>query len=188
MNASRFLVLAKPPLAVREDCEQEAQDLKALLQGAMFDPANWHQSLTEPIFDRSAVEPLRRACSRVRAFACTLALNRIRGSGPSGSIHWAFHALGKPARFKNLLAEMKAAQLAEGLEVLHGHQPHLTISYSAPFELPTRRIRRPILWTIDEILLVEGRAVKGRFVYDVIDRWPLQPPPQRELFDEGQRG
>lgn len=187
MNASRFLVMAKPPLAVREECEREAQDLKTLLQGTMFDPANWHQSLTVPSFERSDVEPLRRACSRVRASVCTLALNRIRGDGPSNSIHWAFHALGKPACFKALLADMKAAQLAEGLKVPHGHQPHLTISYSAPFALPTRRIHRPILWTIDEILLVEGRAVKGRFVYDVMDRWPLQPPTQGDLFDGLQR-
>jgi 2'-5' RNA ligase len=187
MSASRFLVMAQPPPAVLQACESELREkgLAALLKEAMFDPANWHQSLTAPSFEQTDVEPLWRACSHVRASACTVALNRIRGSGRHGSIHWSFHARGTPACFKRLLAEMKEAQVAERLSVPHGHQAHITISYSAPFALPTQPIR-PIQWTIDEILLVEGHTVKGRFVYDVIDRWPLQPPEpprQRDFFD-----
>jgi 2'-5' RNA ligase len=187
MTRPRFLVMAKPPMVVRKSLENvlEAMGLKAQLQGAMFDPANWHQSLTIPCDEPSAIDSLKSACARIHVPACTMTLNRIKGSGLAPDIHWAFHAKGTPACFSRLLTELNASQLAEGLRVPHGHRPHITISYKAPFSLASQRIQ-PIQWTIDELLLVKGHIVKGRFVYDVIESWPLQPlapARQLDLFD-----
>jgi hypothetical protein len=189
MTRSRFLVVAMPSPLVKKACKDalDAAGLNAVLQGTLFDPSNWHQSLSDRFFQRSRVESLRRACSRVRATACTLALNRVRGSGGPEAFHWAFHARGKPALFTALLAEVNRGLMAEGLPASGGHSPHISISYWAPCALPSLSIR-PILWTIDEILLVEGHSLgehEEHYRYDVIDRWPLQPPPpapQRDLF------
>ncbi len=81
MTPSRFLVVAMPPPLVLEDLKSvlDAIGLRTQLQGAMFDPANWHQSLTVPVYEQSEVERLWRACAQVRASACTVALTRIRG-------------------------------------------------------------------------------------------------------------
>jgi 2'-5' RNA ligase len=190
MARSRFLVMAKPPLVVRKSLENwlETMGLKARLQGAMFDPANWHQSLSDRFFQRSCIEPLKRACARVRAPACTLAMNRVRGSAGPEVFHWAFHARGKPPCFTGLLTEVNRALIAEGLPASGGHAPHITISYQAPGALRTHPIRS-ILWTIDEILLVEGHSLGDhdeRYRYEVIDHWPLlplAPARQLDLFD-----
>ena len=195
MTPPRFLVMAQPPWVVREACQRVVHDLglNALLQGAMFDPVNWHQTLSDRFYDRSQIEPLRCACARVRAQACTLTLNRIRGDGGPEAFHWAFHALGRPPGFSRLLEAVKQALAAERLDTLHGHRPHITISYWAPLALRTHKIR-PIPWTIDEILLVEGHRVGDHdehYRYDVIDRWPLlplDPARQLDLFDGDQRG
>lgn len=190
MTRSRYLVMAMPSALERKACEDalDAAGLRAQLQGALFDPANWHQSLSDRFFERSCVDRMRRGCSQVQASACTLTLNRVRGSGGPEVFHWAFHARGKPACFVELLAEVNRRLVAEGLPASGGHAPHISISYRAPCPLPTLSIR-PILWTIDEILLVEGHCV-GRdediYRYEVIDHWPLQPAPpdrQRDLFE-----
>ena len=190
MTRSRFLVVAIPPLVVRKSLENllEAMGLKTQLQEAMFDPANWHQSLSDRFFTRSCIEPLKRACARVRAPACTLAMNRVRGGAGPDAFHWAFHARGKPSCFTGLLAALNQAMVAEGLQASGGHAPHITVSYRAPGALRTHSIR-PILWTIDEILLVEGHSLGDHgehYGYEVIDRWPLrslEPARQLDLFD-----
>src|SRR6218665_1891284 len=128
MTRSRFLVVAMPSPLVRKACEDvlDAAGLKATLQDALFDPANWHQSLSDRFFQRSRIESLRRACSRVRATACTLALNRVRSSGGPDEFHWAFHARGRPGCFTALLAAVNRGLAAEGLTPSGGHSPHIS--------------------------------------------------------------
>lgn len=183
MTGPRFLVVAMPSLRERRALagELETSGLKARLKGAMFDPANWHQSLSDRFQVPSEIERLRRACANVRARACTLTWNRIRCDGP----HWAFRAHGMPPSFIELVEAVKTAFAGEGLFGLKGHSPHISISYRAPPTRYTHRIR-PIQWTIDEILLVKGHQMGGHeehYGYDVIDSWRLQPARQLDLFD-----
>ena len=105
-----------------------------------------------------------------------MTFNRIKGNavGSSG-IHWAFRAKGEPKGLKTLLASVRAALGAEGLEIGNGHAPHVTISYNAPALLPSMPIEL-IEWIVDELLLVKGDGNPYRYV--VIERWPLAPLPE----------
>ena len=85
-------------------------------------------------------------------------------------------ARGVPADFAHLINIAKSAVVSRGVEFgkPNGHTPHITISYSAPVPLPSTRIT-PIDWLIDELRLV--RTVENPYRYDVLQRWPLRPPP-----------
>lgn len=186
MAGSRFLVMAMPSPMERMALEAalHSSGLKDRLHGTLFDPVNWHQSLSARFVDRADIEPMLRACSSVRARACTLTFNRIRCEG----VHWSFRVRGVPPCFAELLGAVNNALAKEGRLCLNGNSPHISISYWAPPMRFTHKIR-PIQWTIKEILLVEGHRVgelEEHYRYDVIDRWSLQQqerPRQRNLFD-----
>nr|WP_316638888.1 hypothetical protein [uncultured Roseateles sp.] len=175
MTRPRLLMMAQPPSAVRDEMETVVRrnGLDARLGGAMFEAENWHQTLSDRYEDTPAIRAaMRRAGARVSAQACTLSLNRIRGEGQQGSIHWAFRAAGKPQGFDALLAAVRTALAVEHLGTGSGHTPHVTISYHAPDRLGSIAVN-PICWTIAEILLVVGAGTS--YHYHVIDGWPLRP-------------
>jgi len=181
----RLLILAQPPPEVLDEMKSAVSrnGLDAQLGSMMFKAANWHQTLSDRYEDTATNRAaMRRAGTRISVQACSLSLNRIRGQGQEGTIHWAFRAEGRPRGFVDLLAAVRKALADEYLGTGSGHSPHVTISYNAPCHLGSITMK-PINWTIAEILLVEGTGTP--YHYDVIERWSLRPaapdPAEQQL-------
>lgn len=181
---------AMPPATVRMAIEAAAREQGVLdaLGRSVFAPGNWHQSLSERIFDPTdaQVEQLRDVGSAVQTYACSVSYTRIDSAANlSGRIHVTLRA-GSNTVFKSLLGAMQQAlqQAGQGA-IATGVTPHVTLSHDAPALLPTVRLPEPLRWTIDELLLVVGHGRPYR--YDVLERWPLLPerdpqPTQMGLF------
>lgn len=148
------------------------------LGDTLFDPQNWHQSLSHPLpYSLALRDCLLELGSRIEAAAFTMVLNRVRGSGMAGqadAIHWAFHATQRPAAFDALVRCIRDGLQTVGLQGMPGHSPHVTISYWAPGKLRAQKIP-PVAWRIDEFLLVE--SCNAPYRYRTLSRWPLRPVP-----------
>lgn len=182
----RVFFAALMPLVLREPLWRAmcAHSLHEKLDDKqLFVPENWHQTLSGRHFSPSAeqVERLREAGTRIKARAFAMVINRIGGSGGidaatgTGKFHWEFRVRGTPDGFAELQAAVQRGLATVGLADGEGHRPHVTLSYGAPFKLPTKMIE-PVEWLVDEIQLVEGGGSPYR--YRVIDRWPLAPKDQ----------
>lgn len=192
MSAPRLFFAAMPPATVRLAIEAAARKHGVLdaLGSRLFAAYNWHQSLSERIFDPTAaqVEQLRAVGAAVQAHAATVTYTRIDSAANlSGRIHVTLRA-GSTAAFKPLLgAVQQALQQAGQGAIATGVTPHVTLSYAAPALLPTVRLPEPLRWTMDELLLVLGHGRGRDYRYDVLGRWPLlperdPPPTQMGLF------
>ena len=108
MASSRLIIMAKPPAATLAAMVQvlRERELDQQLGAAMFDPVNWHQSLSDLFPDSPEFRAtLKRACGQVSAAPFTLRLNRIIG----GKSHWEFKARGTPKGFSALLTAIRVA-------------------------------------------------------------------------------
>ena len=163
--------------------------LESALGGEMFSPENWHQSLSERIFNPTAAqcERLQRVGASISAHACTLQFNRIEGPDlKSGHQHCTLRAFGVPKAFKALHEAVKAALVeADFAEIATGVTPHITLSYRAKRSFANIAIEPPIPWALSDLCLIVGGGDPYR--YKVIGRWPLlreldPPVAQEELF------
>ncbi|MGM9485194.1 2'-5' RNA ligase family protein [Roseateles sp. NT4] len=156
--------------------------LDTLLGNALFMQRNWHQSLSDRYWPHETPDleaRLLRVGPRIAAHPVQLVLNRIASRGA----HWAFMARGKPKGFAELLAAIRMALATEGFDDRSGHTPHATISYRAPTKLKTLPIAPPIPWVIKRIQLVKSVGSGDSYGYQPVAEWPLQEPPQLELFN-----
>ena len=184
MPRPRYLLMSMPPPAVLDAIRivLDRYGVDKLLGQALFQPANWHQSLSDrhwPEDTPDLRERLLRAGARISAFAVPMSLNRIVAQGE----HWSLKARGNPAGFRDLLTAVRAALAAEGIEDHIGHTPHVTLSYTAPLSIAPPKIAEAIEWVLDEVVLVVGGG--SPYHYEVLGRWPLQPiaaSRQRSLF------
>ena len=163
-----------------------AHKLDLRLGRDLFAPENWHQSLSERIFDPSDadIESMMTVGDAIRAHACTLSFNRIDSQlTQAGKIQWTLRARGKPKAFEDLKAVVQAALKQAGHpDIAIGVTPHVTLSYGAPEMLEKIDVSPVIDWTLDEIMLVIRGGQPYR--YEVIGRWPLLPeidPPQQQF-------
>ena len=163
--------------------------LEEALGGDMFSPENWHQSLSERIFNPTAeqCERLQRVGASISAHACTLQFNRIEGPDlKSDRQHCTLRAYGVPKAFKMLRDAVRAALVeADFAEIATGVTPHITLSYEANRFFANITIEPPISWALSELYLIVGGGDPYR--YEVIGRWPLlrdldPPVAQEELF------
>lgn len=179
MSDSRLFFAAMPPpetvAAIRVVLERRG--LERWLGAALFAPANWHQSLSERVFNatRADIALLRGVGERIRAHSCTLQYNRIDSSvNPKGKTHVTLRARGKPKAFVALNEAVQSALRAGDYATMAtGVTPHTTLSYDAPGRIETLELDPPLRWTISELLLVLGNGSPYR--YDVLDRWSLLP-------------
>lgn len=58
--------------------------------------------------------------------------------------------------------------------------PHVTLAYGPGFE-GTRPLDTPILWTIDDITLIDSHQGRGRHVH--LGKWPLPKDRQQPAFE-----
>lgn len=177
MRSPSLLFMAMPSPEVRAHLQVilTAAGWDQQLGEALFDPQNWHQSLSHPLPGSDALrERMLDIGSRIDAAAFTTVLNRVRGSGQPDAVHWAFHATQRPAAFDALVKTIRDGLQTVGLDDMPGHSPHVTISYWAPARLAAQKIP-PIGWRIDELLLVETCSAPYR--YRTLASWPLRPVP-----------
>ena len=191
MSNTRVFFAAMPPPSVVAAIAGvvERSGVGRQLGAALFAPGNWHQSLSERVFNASEadIQRLRGAGALVRGHACTLEYNRITSARDNkGRVQVTLRAYGEPPAFKALVAAVQQPLPGAGYAPLAtGITPHTTLSYDAPAVLDTVAIATPLRWTLDELLLVMGHGRPYR--YDVIDRWALLPerdprPTQCALF------
>lgn len=174
-SAERALFVAMPGAEVRDGLltGARAHGLEHQLGSAMFDPLNWHQTLSDRHWRPSAerIEQLKRAGDRIDGAAFTLRFDRIGGSD-----HWVFGAQSGSRGLKDLLAAVQHGLGTEGLADTLVHSPHITLSYNAPHPLRRTDIE-PVEWRVDELLLVLGGGSEP-YRYRVVERWPLQAGDQ----------
>ena len=180
MRAPSLLFMAQPATEVWQAMQHTitAEGWDRQLGDALFDPRNWHQSLSHPLpFSVPTRDCMMNVGARIDAAAFTMVLDSVRGSGKAEgpkSIRWAFHATKRPPGFDALLVAIRNALAQEGLEGMPEHSSHVTISYWAPSRLAATKIR-PIAWRVDELLLVESRG--HPYHYHPLARWPLRTAP-----------
>ena len=130
---------------------------------AMFAPGNWHQTLSVLYpNEQEYLDKLLRACGKSVAEQASVTFNRIAGPPrPAGErMHWEFRG----PRSRSLTALLSAIQFSlesEGIAADKGDRPHITISYFAPTPLESTSFV-PVIWTIDEILLVREQFHRRR--------------------------
>lgn len=170
-SVERTLFVAMPGAGVREKllAAVRAKGLDHPLGRSLFDPGNWHQSLSDRHWrpDGERIERLKRAGDRIEGHAFTLGFDRIGGGD-----HWVFGVKGASHGLKDLLAAVQRGLRAEGLADNLAHAPHITLSYKPPHPLQRVDIE-PVEWQVDEILLVIGGGSEP-YRYRVVGRWPLR--------------
>jgi len=184
MARPRYLFMAMPSRAVLDAMQVlvDRYGVARQLNGALFVPSNWHQSLSDRHWEEDTPdvrEKMLRAGAKVSAQAVAMRLNRIVANGE----HWAFRARGSPDGFDELLAAVRRALATEGIDDRAGHTPHVTLSYTAAEHQKPPKIKEVIDWVLDEVLLVVGGG--SPYHYEILGRWPLQPSPgdhQLDLF------
>lgn len=182
---SRCLFIGIPAAAPcqRLAGELERLGLAARLGADLFRPSNWHQSLSGRFEDvPHVVEQLRAAGDMLSARAVRFNMDRIESQpGPDG-IQWAFRAERSPEDFGLLLRSLGAAITATTGHKAVKPTAHITISYWASEKLARLVCIEPVSWLLDEVLLVRGG---GRpYHYEVIARWPLQPPSDQTIGEQ----
>ncbi len=174
---SRLLLMSQPAAAAcrRLETQLERCGLKARLGADLFQPSNWHQSLSDVFEDEPLIEQQLRAAGALlgSSRAVRLMIDRVESrQGPAG-VQWAFYSEQTPKDFKALRQSVRSAIQATTGRTSDQPTAHLTISYRAPEHLKRMVLIEPVEWTLDEVLLVRGG---GRpYHYEIIDRWKLQP-------------
>jgi 2'-5' RNA ligase len=170
---SRLLFIAKPDTATLSALQNsfDAAGLRGQLGSDLFPVANWHQSLSDRFNDTAEnLRLLTEAGSAVSAAPFVLGFNRFNCAGISPKIHWALKTSKTPEAFKALLTAIKNALAHKRIEDTTGHTAHITVSYWAKTG-PDNMHVAPVLWTIDEFMLVRGGGEP--YHYDVLRRWKL---------------
>ena len=187
----RLFFASLPPLAWRKHALARLDQLgiTGKLGSQLFHPGNWHQSLSERIFDptKDECDALLRVGNEISAHACTLDFNRVEGPDlASGRRHCSLRAKGTPKGFSRLLLQVQNRLTANDFgRIATGVTPHITLSYNADHSFDNTLVDPIISWTIDELFLVMGGG--DPYGYEVIGRWSLlaeidPPVTQPPLF------
>ena len=181
-SESRLLFVLMPPAEIRAALSAafDRTGLGAELGDALFADTNWHQSVSDRYADIPANrERLRDAGAALRAAPFLMSFERLgsRGKTAGVDIHWEFQSRRKKIDGLNQLIETLNARLSDQqMDAGGGHTPHITVSYRAPRVLEATELGTPVLWRVEELLLVRGGGFPYR--YEVLDRWPLTAVPQ----------
>ena len=173
-----LLILAPMPARVRIALLASLADagLLAPLGDALFDPINWHQSLSPELADTPDLrDRFVNACTRLDSEAVTITFDRVRSTiDNEGRIRWTVLPSGSQTSFGALDVALHAALVAEDFVAAYHRTPHVTISYHAATELAQTIRIRPVTWTIDAVELVSPGGSPYR--YRTLGRWALRQP------------
>lgn len=127
--------------------------------------------LPDPLMAKRADKFLAKA----GLLTCRVNLGRLE-AGPNGVM---LRSIGSQAEIQGFYQRLTALIEGCGLLPMHrksGLKPHITLSYG---HFSQRKVRLPVGWFPDELLLIESHVSQSRHV--IIGRWPLMPPVQGEL-------
>ncbi|MFO1175572.1 MAG: 2'-5' RNA ligase family protein [Paracoccaceae bacterium] len=133
--------------------------------------------------DPILVKRARQAPNSLRAAPFTLCFDRLATFNGDPDDYPLVVATDKPSsKLKEVAAELRTACRAMGLTASQSATPtpHVTLAYGPGFPQP-RLLDKPILWTIDEITLIDSLQGQGRHV--TLGKWPLPKDRQQPGFD-----
>lgn len=181
-SESKLMFMIMPPTEIRAalSAALDRTGVVSELGDALFAATNWHQSVSDRYADIKANrERLRDAGAAVRAAPFLMSFERLgsRGKVAGVDIHWEFQSRRKKIDGLIQLIDTLSARLTDqDMDVGGGHTPHITVSYRAPRALDATELRTPVLWRVDEFVLVRGGG--WPYSYEVLDRWSLTGEPQ----------
>lgn len=133
--------------------------------------------------DPVLVTRARKAASAVRTAPFTLSFDRImKFNGRPASRPLVITTEMTSRELNEIAAELCAACRALGITASRSAKitPHVTLAYGTS-HLEPRGLEKPILWTIDEITLIDSLQGQGR--HEWLGRWPLPRDRQQLGFD-----
>jgi len=133
--------------------------------------------------DPILVQRARQAASSLRTAPFTLCFDRLMTFNGRSDNSPLVMATDNPSdELNEIAADLHAACRAMSLAGSRSAKvtPHVTLAYGTGFS-ETRRLAKPILWTIDEITLIDSLQGQGRHV--PLGRWSLPKDRQQPGFD-----
>ena len=174
---ARLVLMAPLPATVRYALRASLDEAGVLaMLGDALSPARlWHQSLSPDFVDTPDMRRrLLAAGSRFDAAAVAITYDQVRyARHEAGELRCSVAPTGAQTAFDALQDTLLAALIAEDIVAEHRRTAHVTLSYHAPSQAPTRRIR-PVTWWLDTIELVAPGGTPYR--YDTLARWTLSMP------------
>jgi 2'-5' RNA ligase len=190
---NRLFFALWPDDATRAACAGVARDLKTRMQpdGYLIRPERYH--LTLP-FLGDTVPPEKEAAALQVAHLVsfppfTLTLDQAN-SFKNREIPWYLAPREAPRELRLLHDCLRDALRVAGVvpERLR-FVPHLTVVRNAGHALPPTQIA-PVVWAVNEFVLIRSLLHSQPVEYQVIGRWPLngvltaeKPPPQMNLWE-----
>lgn len=182
-----ILLLARLPMLVVEALLRGMAplQLQRRLGDALFEPRNWHQSLSL-IYPAHMRDALVAACREIKANAFTMHIDRLESDGNDpGHIHWRLiPSGGKPLGLVRLLEARRVAFEAHGIHDNEGHSAHTTISYRARQSLPLFLNIPLVTLIVDAIELVAVRGSGRTYRYETIESFPLATMPEPPMIQQ----
>jgi len=178
MDAPARLLLIAPLPATTRDALRASLDeagVLATLGDALSPPRLWHQSLSPDFIDTPGMRRrLLTACSRLDADAVALTLDHVRyARHEAGELRCTAAPTGAQPAFDALQDALRRVLDAEDIVAEHRRTAHVTLSYHAPSQGATTRIR-PVTWLLDTLELVAPGGTPYR--YETLARWTLSAP------------
>lgn len=175
---------AVPPAEIREQIVQAWQSYGT---NAPFRRNTLHLSIHAVAgmddLDQVIIKRAGDAAASVRTAPFTLRFDRVK-TFPNSSIDKPLVLATDRAsgELNAVAAELHTACRARGLGAsrLTKPTPHVTLAYGPGFP-EIRPIEKPILWTIDEITLIDSVQGEGRHV--VLGKWRLPNDREQQSFD-----
>ncbi len=187
IEVNRLFFALWPTDAVRAACAEAARTLRMRMQplGHPIPAERYHITL---LFLGDRVSPqreaaLRQAAGLVRAPPFRLELDHA-GSFRKARIPWWLGTRHPPEAATRLHDLLRDAALRVQLAPERTRfVPHLTVLRDAGTPLPPTQVA-PIVWDVDQFVLVRSRIDRSPVEYELLERWPLRasadpaPDPQ----------
>ncbi len=175
---------AVPPPEIKD---QLAQAWQTMGTGEPFRYNTLHLSIYSVAgadhLDPMLVQRARQAANGMRTAPFTLRLDRLATfQGSSGNLPLVMTMEGKSHKLNEIAADLHSACRKASLPGSRSTKPtpHVTLAYGHGFP-EARLLTTPILWTIEEVMLIDSLQGQSRHVS--LGRWPLSEGKQQPGFD-----
>lgn len=181
---NRLFFALWPTDAVRTASAQAARDLKIRMQptGYLSAAERYHITLLflgdyVPAEKEAAA---RQAAACVRAAPFELTLDHAGSFRNSRNIPWWLGTRETPAGLQLLYERLREALVRAGVTPERMRfVPHLTVLRDPKLSLPITAIQ-PIIWPMQEFVLVRSHVDRSPVEYEILGRWPLSGAPEPE--------
>ncbi|PZN27436.1 MAG: RNA 2',3'-cyclic phosphodiesterase [Proteobacteria bacterium] len=161
-----------PAPALRRAIEHDTRALARRSGGRIVPARNFHVTLAFlGSVAESRLADLVRAGGAARAPRFELSLDRVQ-TLPRANVLCLAPSV-TPIELRRLVDALRVALEAEGFELeRRPFRPHLTLVRRLNRPMPTLPLP-PVVWPVEEFVLVESRTAAAGSEYEVLARWPL---------------